>query len=73
MEIKHASNLPKPVLLRLLLPPCGPRAAGRGPRAQYGILSLSFLVEPTLETPVGLALAVGLGMLAGPKDGLWTS
>ena len=61
-----------PLYRRLLLP-----SAGRRPPplllAQYVILSLSFLVEPTLETPVGLVLVVGLGMLAGLKDGLWTS
>ena len=44
-------------------------AAGRRPPplllAQYVILSLSFLVEPTLETPVGLAFAVVFVGLAG--------
>lgn len=33
--------------------------------AQYIILTLSFLVEPTLETPVGLPFAVLLVLLAG--------
>lgn len=33
--------------------------------AQYLILSLSFLVEPTLETPVGLPFAVLFVLLAG--------
>ncbi|WP_375415703.1 O-antigen ligase family protein [uncultured Hymenobacter sp.] len=35
--------------------------------AQYVILSLSFLVEPTLETPVGLPFAVLFVLLAGQR------
>jgi O-antigen ligase len=35
--------------------------------AQYIILSLSFLVEPTLETPVGLPFAVLFVLLAGQR------
>ena len=36
--------------------------------AQYIILSLSFLVEPTLETPVGLPFAVLFVLLAGQYE-----
>ena len=45
-------------------------AAGRRPPlllAQYVMLSLSFLVESTLETPVGLAFAVVFVGLAGQE------
>ena len=36
--------------------------------AQYVVLSLSFLVEPTLETPVGLPFAVLFVLLAGRAE-----